>query len=81
MAVSNEMILDKMLEQIDMAKNNDENIKEHIGKIKLLCELIIDSNDSGRALEELEVGNSNVDETLSHQQKNEEDDPYSIFEF
>lgn len=81
MAVSNEIILDKMLEQIDMAKNNDENIKNHIGKIKLLCELIIDSNDSCRALEKIEVENSKKDGTLSHQQKNEEDDPYSIFEF
>ena len=81
MAVSNEIILDKMLEQIDMAKNNNENIKEHIGKIKLLCELIIDSNDSSRALEKIEVENFEKDETLSLQQKNEDDDPYSIFEF
>jgi len=48
MAVSNETIIQKMMQELNKAKvvsHNTENMTKHIEHVKLLCELLLEDKD------------------------------------
>lgn len=55
MAVSNEKIINKMIQELYQAKEKNETkqMHTHISNVKLLCELLLDEEDSTENTEEI----------------------------
>ncbi len=84
MAVSNKMIFEKMIEEIEMAKADDTNINEQMIKVKLLCDLLIKSNRNNKPLQRIiktENKTMNQNKLVNDQLGAVKKDPYSIFDF